>query len=295
MTVALHDRTGAEPGDGVFERERPGLTGLAYRLTGSRATAEDLVQDAWLRWQQVDQSALDRPGAWLTTVTSRLALDYLKSARHQREAYVGPWLPEPVDADPGPAEVAELAESLTFGFLAILERLSPVERVVFLLADVFDVPFVEIATVVDKTPEACRQVASRARRRIRDERPRFSPTDDDAWAAASAFLAAAQEGDLAVLVDLLAEDAMMVSDGGPDHHAARRPVMAERIPRFVANLAKRTPPGAEITPKLLNGQPAIVVEEAGQPTLALILSVTNNKINRLYAIINQEKLKSLKA
>ena len=121
------------------------------------------MQDAWLRWERADRSSIQRPAAWLTTVTSRLALDHLKSAQHERETYVGPWLPEVANAEPGPAEQAELAESVTIGFLALLERLGPVERVVFLLADVFAVPFDEIATVVGKSPEACRQIASRAR------------------------------------------------------------------------------------------------------------------------------------
>ena len=196
MSVARDLPTGPDPDDELFEHERARLVALAYRITGSATTAEDLVQEAWIRWANVERDGVARPAAWLTTVTSRLALDHLKSARHRREAYVGPWLPEAVDIEPGPSEHAELAESLSLGLLAVLERLGPTERVVFLLADVFALPFGDIAAVVDKTPEACRQVASRARRRIRDERPRFSPTDDSAWEVAGAFLAAAQGGDL---------------------------------------------------------------------------------------------------
>ena len=274
----------------AFEAERGRLLGLAYRITASRSTAEDLVQDAWIRWQRMDPTTLDRPAAWLTTVTSRLALDHLKSARHQREAYVGPWLPEAVAAGSDPADQLELAESLTIGFLAVLERLGPTERVVFLLADVFSVPYEEIASVVDKSPEACRQLASRARRRVREERPRFSPTDDQAWQVTAAFLEAAQAGDLDSLVSLLADDAVLVSDGGPDHHAARRPVVAARIPRFVANLAKRIPEGAVVTPRLLNGQPAVVVTQGDRPTLALVVSVSEGQVVSVYALVNPDKL-----
>lgn len=221
--------TGVVTDTDVFEAERSRLLGLAYRITGSRSAADDLVQDAWIRWQRTDPVTIHRPAAWLTTVTSRLALDHLKAARHTRETYVGPWLPEPANPAPGPAEQAELAESLSLGFLAVLERLSPTERVVFLLAEIFSLPFDQIATVVDKSPEACRQVASRARKRVREGRPRFAPTDEVAWQVTGALLAAAQVGDIDGLVALLADGALLVSDGGADHHAARRPVVAARI------------------------------------------------------------------
>ncbi|WP_421121195.1 RNA polymerase sigma factor SigJ [Aquihabitans daechungensis] len=251
------------------------------------------MQDAWLRWERTDRSSVERPAAWLTTVTSRLALDHLKSAQHERETYVGPWLPEVAVAEPGPAEHAELAESVTIGFLTVLERLGPTERVVFLLADVFATPFDEIAEVVDKTPEACRQIASRARTRVREGRPRFAPTDDDAWQVATAFLTAAQVGDLDALVSLLADDALAISDGGADHHAARRPVVAERIPRFVANLATRMPEGAEVEAKLINGEPGIIISEHGEPTMALALSVADGQVQRIWSILNPDKLRAL--
>lgn len=287
----ITDRPAAEETD--FERERPRLEGLAYRITGSRATAEDIVQDAWLRWERTDQSQVEKPAAWLTTVTSRLALDHLKSAQHSRETYVGPWLPEVAVAEPGPEEHAELAESLTIGFLAVLERLGPAERVVFLLADVFATPFDEIAAVVDKTPEACRQIASRARARIREGRPRFAPTDEEAWEVAMAFLAAAQVGDLDSLVSLLADDALAISDGGAKHHAARRPVIAERIPRFVVNLTARLPEGAEFVAMPINGEPGIVTYQDGQPIMAVALSIAGGQVQRMFSILNPEKLQSL--
>ncbi len=281
------------PGEAEFEQERPRLEGLAYRITGSRMTAEDIVQDAWLRWERTDQASVERPAAWLTTVTSRLALDHLKSAQHARETYIGPWLPEVAVAEPGPAEQAELAESVTIGFLAVLERLGPTERVVFLLAEVFATPYDEIASVVGKSPEACRQIASRARTRVREGRPRFAPTDDDAWQVATAFLTAAQVGDLDALVSLLADDALAVSDGGADHHAARRPVVAARIPRFVSNLAARIPEGAEVEAMAINGEPGIVISQQGRPTMAIAISVANGQVQRIWSILNPEKLQTL--
>lgn len=291
MTDVVDDRGRLD----AFEAERSRLLGLAYRITGSRSTADDIVQDAWLRWDRADRDDIERPAAWLTTVTSRLALDHLKSARTTRETYVGPWLPEAATSDPGPAEQAELAESLTIGFLAMLERLAPVERVVFLLADVFAVPFDDIAAVVDKTPEACRQVASRARTRVREGRPRYAPTDDEAWRVAVAFMSAAQEGDLDGLVSLLADDALVVSDGGAERHAARRPIVAARIPRFVTNLAARTPPDAELTMRLVNGQPTLIATEAGEVTLSATVAVAEGKVTHLWVLRNPDKLRTLNA
>ena len=176
----MADQAAAEPVPTRVERalvaERPRLLGLAYRITGSRIDAEDVVQEAWERARRAGVDEVDRPSAWLTTVVSRLALDRLRAAQRRRENYVGPWLPEPVVAvdeptGPGadPAELVEMAESLTFGFLRVLESLTPVERVVFVMADVFGVPFGEIAAAVDRSPDACRQMASRARRRVRDQ------------------------------------------------------------------------------------------------------------------------------
>ena len=286
------------PGDVApdeFEGHRPHLLGIAYRVTGSRTVADDVVQEAWLRWQRTDRTSIERPAAWLTTVTSRLALDQLKSAQHRRETYVGPWLPEIANAEPGPEERAELAESLTVGFLAVLERLNPTERVVFLLADVFSVPYAEIAPVVDRSVEACRQVASRARARVREDRPRYTATDAEAWDVATAFLSAAQAGDLDSLVHLVAADALAVSDGGRDHRAARLPVRADRIGRFVVNLAKRIPADAEIEVRLLNGQPGMVLRHRGQAYQAVVIGVADGQVQRLMTIRNPEKLRALDA
>jgi RNA polymerase sigma-70 factor (ECF subfamily) len=279
----------------TFEAERARLTGLAYRITGSRTVAEDLVQEAWIRWSATDRSTIERPAAWLTTVTSRLALDHLRSAQHRRESYVGPWLPEPTPIAVDPAEHAELAESLSMGFLAVLERLGPTERVVFLLGEVFALPYAEIATVVDRSPEACRQIASRARTRVREGRPRFEATDDEAWQVAAAFLGAAQAGDLASLIALLDPEAVLVSDGGAEHRAARRPVTATRIPRLVANLARRMPTDAQLAFQLLNGQPWVVLRQQEGPTQAMGFSVVEGRIVRIWIVRNPDKLDALEA
>ncbi len=286
MTVAAEDLE--------FESHRPRLVGVAYRITGSRLDAEDVVQDAWLRWRAADRDRIEHPGAWLTTVTSRLALDRLKSAQHRREVYVGPWLPDPISEEPGPSAHAELAESLSIGFLAVLERLAPTERVVFLLADVFSVPFDEIATAVDKRPDACRQIASRARQRLSEGRPRFAPTDDEAWSVAAAFMQATEAGDVDTLVALLAEDALVVSDGGPDRHAARRPVIASRAPRFLINLSRREIQELDqVEVRLVNGQPGAVVSRDGRPWMALAVAVERGLVSRVWVVLNPDKLAGL--
>ncbi len=279
----------------TFEAERPRLVGLAYRIIGSQTDAEDIVQDAWLRWQGTDRDVVERPAAWLTTVTSRLALDRLRSAHHRRELYPGPWLPEPWAPGADPADHAEQADSLTFGFLTVLERLGPIERVVFLLAEVFDMPLAEIAEVVNRSHAATRQIASRARTRVRAERTRFATNDEAAQLALIAFLAAAQDGDLDQLIAMLSEDAVLVSDGGPDTHAARRPVVgADRIARFVANLARRIPPDQSFELTTLNGVPGLIVRgQHGPADLALAVERDETGIHHLYAVLNPAKLQHL--
>jgi RNA polymerase sigma-70 factor (ECF subfamily) len=296
QVAPLGRRVGPEDVNAVatFEGERERLVGLAYRITGSRTDADDVVQEAWLRWDRSDQDAVERPGAWLTTVTSRIALDRLRSAQRAREAYVGPWLPEVAVTEAGPAERVELAESLTVGFLAVLERLGPVERVVFLLSDVFAVPFDEIATVADRSPEACRQIASRARKRVREDRPRFHATDDEAWRVAAAFLAGVQAGDIDTVLGLLAPDAIAVSDGGRDHHAARRPVVGpDRVARLVLNLTSRMPPDMTIEVRLINGQPGVLFTRRGRPYMATAVDVVDGLVVGLYSVVNPEKLAAL--
>ena len=205
----------------LFERERPRLTGLAYRITASLADAEDVVQETWLRWSAVNQESIVNPAGWLTTVASRIALDRLRAQRRRRESYVGPWLPDPVTTDPSPEESAELSESLTVGFLVILDRLGPAERVAFLLGDVFGEPYPVIAQSLGKSEDACRQLLSRARRKVREAR---ATTRGDIPTAAPVQLlgelvAAVLAGEEERALSLLDPDVVLVSDAGADRRA----------------------------------------------------------------------------
>ncbi|MEQ1704184.1 MAG: RNA polymerase sigma factor SigJ [Ilumatobacteraceae bacterium] len=280
----------------AFERERPRLQSVAYRMLGSMVDAEDIVQDAWLRWERLDvqgRAAIDRPAAWLTTVTSRLALDRLKSAQHQREQYVGPWLPEPVLTDDDPAATVELAESLTLGFLVVLERLNPVERAVFLLADVFGEPFAAIAPVVERSEEACRQIASRARRRVREERGIFRPAArrDD---LVQAFMAACAFGQVDELRRVLTDDVVLVSDGGREVHAARRPVLGfDRVTRLLANLTKRMPADVAVVPHEINGEEGLVLTRGGITWLVMAFEIVDDRIAAIRLVLNPDKLRRI--
>ena len=292
----------ADDGTAVFAAERRRLTGIAYRITGSLSDADDVVQEAWLRFRKAGPATIDRPAAWLTTVVSRIALDHLKAARREREVYVGPWLPEPIASDPlsvsapGPEEMAELASSLTLGFLHVLETLSPVERVVFVLADVFDVPFKDIAETVGKSPEACRQLASRARRRVHDARPhRYAPPDDESARVVAEMLAATSAGDIDGLVRLLSEDAVLVSDGGAHKRAARHPIKGrDRLARFLANIGRKyIDAGATLEPVTLNGELGMVIYLDGERQAAMGFEVENGVVHEVHIIVADDKLAAL--
>jgi RNA polymerase sigma-70 factor (ECF subfamily) len=273
----------------LFSAARPRLLGLAYRMLGVYAEAEDVVQEAWLRWERADTEALDRPEAWLTTVTTRLALDRLRAGERRREEYVGPWLPEPVVVERGPEEAAELADSLTFGFLTLLDRLNPVERAVLLLADVFAVPFADIAVTVGKSDAACRQIASRARRRLQEPPARQRATIDRT--VIDELLVAFATGDVARSLELLAPDVVCITDGGANRHAARRPVVgAARVSRFFVNIARRTYADATIRPAVINGDPGIVLSLDGVVDTAAAFEVEDGRVVTIWVIRNPEKL-----
>ena len=283
----------------LFESERARLHGLAYRMLGSLADADDVVQETWVRWQRIGpdgQAAIERPAAWWTTVASRIALDVLKSAQRQREQYVGPWLPEPMLTDGDPADVAEWAESLTLGFLVVLERLAPVERAVFLLADVFGEPFSAIAQVVDRSEDACRQIASRARQRVRDARRQVAPvpgaaTSDD---LVQAFLAACAFQQTDDLRRILVDDVVLVSDGGRDVHAARRPVRgADRVSRFLVNVVSRITPDVAVELHQVNGEPGLLVRRGRQTTMVVAFEVVEERIAAVRLVLNPAKLQHL--
>lgn len=279
-----------------FASERPRLVGLSYRLLGSVTDAEDVVQEAWVRWHRCDVASLENPAAWLTTVTSRLGIDRLRARQRDRAEYVGPWLPDPlVSFADEPAAAAELSDSLTTAFLVLMERLAPTERLVLLLADVFQQPFSAVAEVVGRSEVATRQIAVRARRKVRlddDVRP---PSPAEQLAVADRFVAAILQGDEATLRGLLTADSVLTSDGGADHHAARRPVLGpERITRLLLNLAKRAVQreGHEIGLQSgwVNHAPGLVATMDGAPFWVSTFDVRDGRISRFYVIVNPDKL-----
>ncbi|MGC9670105.1 RNA polymerase sigma factor SigJ [Planosporangium sp. 12N6] len=280
----------------AFSTHRDHLTAVAYRLLGSRAEAEDAVQEAWLRYAAHDPAGIDDLRAWLTTVTTRICLDVLRSARVRREAYVGPWLPEPVvtrlpSGEPDPADAAARTEELSLALLAVLERLSPEQRVAFVLHDVFAVPFEEIATVLGTNPAAARQLASRARRTVTDARVRrHHPDLGEQRRVLEAFLAAAGRGDIDGLLAVLAPDVVATGDGGGIGPAARTPVTgALRVARFVLGLfrqADRAPTAVE--PVLVNGDLGLLIETTfpGDRTFLVVVAFTVAD-GRIIAVHNQ--------
>jgi RNA polymerase sigma-70 factor (ECF subfamily) len=285
------------PGD--LAAYRPRLFGIAYRMLGSVTDAEDAVQEAFLRWQQARErgEVIVAPEGWLVTVVTRLCIDQLRTARTRRESYIGPWLPEPlVDAGTvGLEETAEMAESLSLAFLVLLERLSPVERAVFLLHEVFGYPYAEIAPVVGRQEDACRQLARRARTRIGVGRPRFRASRAQGARLANAFLRACQEGDLPGLLALLTEDVELVADGGGQVGAARKPVRGvDLVTRFLLGIVRLAPVGWRAEPATVNGGPGLVVRHAdGRPFAVLALTIAGDRISGIQLVNNPAKLQGI--
>ena len=281
-----------------FEALRPRLFGIAYRMTGSVGDAEDACQDAWLRWQRVDRDAVDNPEAYLVRVVTRLALDRLQSAQRRRETYVGPYLPEPLVADTTaqPEAAAELADSLTFAFLVLLDELTPKERAVLLLHDVFGYAFDEIASMVDLSPAACRQLASRTRRKLDHERGTLRRPDEALeQELITNLLTTVASGDVDAVMELLAPDVVLLSDGGAERHAARRPVIGpDRVARLVVNLAKRLMQTDEARLVQVNGEPGLLFVADGEPDYVLSFAFSpDGKVRRFYSQLNPEKLRHL--
>jgi RNA polymerase sigma-70 factor (ECF subfamily) len=275
-----------------FEAARPRIRGLAYRMLGTLADADDVAQEAWLRWQAAGGPHIANPEAWLVTVATRLCLDRLRSPARTREIYPGPWLPEPIVTDPGPESAAELSDSLTLGFLVLLDQLAPVERAVFVLADVFEVPYAEIATTVGRSQAACRQIASRARRRLRpDKLPRQTAEVDRELV--NGLLRALASGDVNEVVARLAPHVVCITDGGPRRRAARRPVVGSgRVARSLTALARRY--------RHLATRPAVVGGSAGAifsagDTVEQVMAVTSEDgvITSIYFVGNPDKLTSV--
>ena len=276
---------------------RPLLFSIAYRMLGTVADAEDIVQEAFLRLQRTtsDGKEVRSPRAFLTTVTTRLAIDQLRSARVKRESYVGPWLPEPVltAGEPGPAEVTEMADSLSMSFLVLLETLSPVERAVFLLREVFDYGYDEIAEIVDKSEANCRQIFARARKRIDEGKPRFDADREKQRELTRGFIAAAQDGEMDQLVELLAADVIFYGDGGGKARGLPRPIYGrDRVVRMFAGFHRDYARlGVRITPTSLNGQPGTLNFDAdGRLINVFVLDISDGVIHTVRSIINPDKL-----
>jgi RNA polymerase sigma-70 factor (ECF subfamily) len=294
---------GADAQVETFEGQRRYLLGLAFRMLGSHAEAEDAVQEAWLRWRDADRDDVENPRAYLSRTVTRLCLDRLKSAQANREVYVGPWLPEPlVEAEAfvqaGPEASSDYAEDLSNAFLLALERLSPLERAAFLLHDVFDAGFAEVADALGRSEAAVRQLASRARTRIREERPRFRPPPEHCERLTAAFLFAASTGDAAALKSLLADDARFVSDGGGRISAAGIPIMgAARITKAVIGFATKhpLPDDAQVRQVRINGGPGVLMAtRSGEPIQTLAFEFdAGGRIAGIYVVRNPDKLRHL--
>ncbi|GGW98324.1 RNA polymerase sigma24 factor [Streptomyces malachitofuscus] len=273
-----------------FLAARPQLFGIAYRVLGSSAEAEDVLQETWLRWQNADRSDIHEPAAFLTTITARLAINVAQSARVRREAYVGPWLPEPVDTTQDPQMGAERAEALEMAVLLLLEKLNPVERAAYVLREAFDYPYKQVAGILETSEANTRQLVSRARKHLAAERKeQVSPADHRRLL--EVFLAAAQTGDLAVLENVLAADVVSYADGGGIRGASRIPVVGRtHVSKYLAAFAPRFWPPARTRWVEANGRPAVLVSVDGDAVALLSVDVSADGIDRIMWVMNPEKL-----
>lgn len=291
----------------IFEENRRVLAGVAYRILGSATDAEDVVQEAWLRWSDVDAAKVADPRAYLVRVTSRLAIDRLRRVKARREAYVGPWLPEPISTEPGLSEHVELADSVDLALLVVLETLSPLERAVFVLREAFGMSYLEIGEVIGRAEPTTRQLARRARDHVRDGRPRFDVDRAERRRVTERFITACVDGDLAGLLDLLSKDVTLVGDGGGK---ARAPINViegvSRVARFLAGIASGEgvrrflasvglPESGTfgVGPAEVNGGPAAVVTLEGRPITVISLGVADGAVQTIYLIANPEKMSRL--
>lgn len=277
----------------VFAEVRPRLFGIAYRVLGSSAEAEDVVQDAWLRWQGYDRETVRDPIGFLVTTTTRLAINVGQSARARRELYVGPWLPEPVDTSADPALGAERGEALEMAMLMLLERLSPTQRAAYVLREAFDYPYDQIAEVIQSSEANARQLVSRARKQLATEQPeRVDATEHRRLL--TAFLAAAQAGDLAALEELLAADVISYSDGGGLARATKIPVVGrDHVSKFVRAFHTRFWVDATFTWVEANGRAAVLVQRHGTSYALVTISAGHDGIDRLLWMLNPEKLATI--
>lgn len=282
----------------VFNTDRPLLFSIAYRMLGSASDAEDVLQDAWMRYRGAEQARIRSPKAFATTIVARLCLDRLKSARAAREEYVGPWLPEPVLTSQlkTPDAVLQHTESITFAFLVLLEKLSPEERAVFLLKDIFEYEHAEVAAMLDMTVEKSRQLLHRAKERLMADRPRLSGTEESRRAMAERFARAFSSGNGSELAELLASDVGMWSDGGGKASAARRPMHGrDEVLNFLVGLYRTAQTSGQLgnfTLRMedINGEPALVLRLSGHLEAIFVLSVADSVITHIRVVRNPDKL-----
>jgi RNA polymerase sigma-70 factor (ECF subfamily) len=287
----------------IFERHRAHLLNIAYRMLGEMAAAEDVVQEAWLRWQRTAGEDIRDPRAWLSAATVRLSLDALRKVRARRESYVGPWLPEPLLPDDtrafaadAPAARAELASDLSLALLHVLERLAPEERAALILHDAFDCDYAEIAAMLDKNEAACRKLVSRARERVKADRPRFTTSKEAHRDLLQRFAKASSSSDPSEMMALLAPDAIAYTDGGGRVAAALNPIYGpDKIARFIHGLGRKFYANAKLDMDMteVNGQPALVVREGAEMLGIMTVETDGEKITTLYGLRNPDKLKRL--
>src|SRR6185312_7071067 len=279
----------------LFEPHRTRLHGIAYRMLASRADADDVVQDAYLRWHRTTADEIRSPEAWLVTTVTRLCIDRLRAARTEREAYVGPWLPEPIVEQAEPADSAtELASSLSVAFLAVLERLAPEERAAFLLHDVFDSGYDEVARILGKSEAACRQIVSRARKRVRADQPRAQVPETARRALLNRFVSAVQSQDKTALLEVLSEDVTWTSDGGGKAKAARKVVHgADHVARFIQGVIGRFPDTFEMRPVTVNGQAGLAMHGYGRLISIITVNTDGARILDFFCVLNPDKLRGL--
>jgi len=274
----------------TFEAVRPRLFGIAYRMLGTRHEAEEIVQEAWLRWQGTDRAAVREPAAFLATTTTRLAINEAQSARARRETYIGPWLPEPVDTGADPLLGAVTGEALELGVLMLLEKLSPTERATYVLREAFDYSYGEIASVLELSEANARQLSSRARKKL--EGGRRAKADADAHRRLlDAIVAAAQAGDVKALEQMLADDVVTYADGGGVVNAARKPISGrERVAKALVGLATKFWQGVTFVALDANGQPALFVHREGEPVVVASITASEAGVEQIFFVANPAKM-----
>ncbi len=290
------NRQGQEAADpsGVFDPHRPLLFSIAYRMLGSVMDAEDVVQEAYLRWQRAPEAEIRSPRAYLSAIVTRLCIDQLHRVKARREEYVGPWLPEPLPTEPAP-DVTAVDASLSMAFLVLLESLTPTERAVFILREVFDYDYDEISRLVGKGEANCRQIARRARQSVAARRPRFESSPEQEERLMESFLDACLGGDMEALLALLSEDVALWSDGGGKTRAALNPIHgAEKVARFFFGVLRKAPPGFVVRRASINGRPGLVGYFGdGRPHSVAAFDVAEGSIRAIRLVVNPEKLRAV--